>query len=104
MGDLLDSGMVWLEDQRTRFMAQSVLFKRGPDSVQVPATIGQTMFQIDDGAGALIRFESRDFLILASDLVLASVPVLPKRGDQIQETQGTQVFIYEVSAPGGEPE
>ena len=104
MGDLLDTASAWLEDRRTRFMTQSVLYKRGTDIVQVPATIGETVFQIDDGAGALLRVESRDYLILAADLVLAGSPVLPRRGDQIQEIKGTQTYIYEVAAPGGEPE
>ncbi|MCL2645432.1 MAG: hypothetical protein FWD61_00335 [Phycisphaerales bacterium] len=103
MADLLQKGMAWLEDQRTKFMTQSVVYQRGEDSVEVPATIGTTTFNIDDGGGALLRIESRDYLILAADLVIGETPILPKRGDRIRETSGTQVFVYEVVGPGDEP-
>ena len=106
MRDLLQRGMAWLENQRTKHMTQQVTYQRGDDAVEVPATIGKTMFQIDDGAGALLRVESRDYLILAADLVIGGNPILPKRGDRIRETTGNQVYIYEVVGPGdggGEP-
>ena len=103
MADLLQKASAWLEDQRTKFLTQSVVYQRGTDTVQVPATIGQTVFQIDDGAGALLRIESRDYLIRAVDLVLGDNAILPKRGDRIRETSGTQVIVYEVVGPGDEP-
>ena len=103
MADLLQKGMAWLEAQRTKFMTQPVIYQRGTDSVEVAATIGTTTFQVDDGDGAMLRIESRDYLILAADLVIGETPVLPKRGDRIRETSGSQVFTYEVMAPGDEP-
>lgn len=103
MADLLDKASAWLEDQRVRHMTQTVVYQRGSDTVNVPATIGTTVFQVDDGAGALLRVEARDYLVRANDLVLGSTPVLPQRGDRIRETQGTRVFVYEVVAPGDEP-
>jgi len=103
VADLLQKASAWLEDQRTKFLTQSVVYQRGTDTVQVPATIGQTVFQIDDGAGALLRIESRDYLIRAVDLVLGDNAILPKRGDRIRETSGTQVIVYEVVGPGDEP-
>ena len=103
MVDLLQKGMAWLESQRTKFMTQSVVYQRGEDSVEVPATIGTTVFNVDDGDGALLKFEARDYLILAADLLLDGNAILPKRGDCIRETSGSQVFTYEVMAPGDEP-
>ena len=106
MVDLLQRGMAWLEGKRTRCMTQSVVYLRGEESVEVSATIGSTVFNVDDGAGALLRVESRDYLILAADLVLGGNAILPKRGDQIRETGGAggdQVFVYEVVGPGNEP-
>jgi len=98
--------MAWLEDQRTKFMTQSVVYQRGDDSVEVPATLGTTVFNIDDGGGALLRIEARDYLIRASDLMIGETPILPKRGDRIRETSGSgveQVYVYEVVGPGDEP-
>jgi hypothetical protein len=101
--DLLERSSAWLENQRVKHMTRPVVYQRGAESVEVPATIGQTVFQIDDGTGALLRTESRDYLVTAADLVLAGSPALPQRGDRIRETQGAQVFVYEVMAPGDEP-
>ena len=76
---------------------------RGSQSVDLLATAGKTAFEVDDGYGVLVRYESRDFLILAADLVLDAMPALPQRGDRIRETQGGTTFVYEVTAPGKEP-
>ena len=103
MADLLQRGMAWLESQRTKFMTQSVIYQRGTDDIEVLATIGTTTFQVDDGDGAMLRVESRDYLILAADLMIGETPILPKRGDRIREASGGQVFVYEVMAPGDEP-
>ena len=103
MRDLLQRGMAWLEAMRNRHLTQQVTYQRGDDSAEVSATIGKTEFQIDDGAGAMLRVESRDYLILAADLVIGGSPTLPKRGDRIREFTGSQVFVYEVIGPGDEP-
>ena len=103
MADLLQKASAWLEGQRTKFLTLPVVYQRGADTVEVPATIGATVFQIDDGAGSLLRIESRDYLIRAVDLVLGGNAILPKRGDRIREASGTQVIVYEVVGPGDEP-
>ena len=104
MADLLETGSNWLEDQRTKHATRSVTYQRGVDSVSVQATIGRTVFEVDNGHGVLERIESRDFLILVADLVLVGWAVLPTRGDRIRETQGAVTYVYEVMAPGKEPE
>ena len=103
MTDLLQQGSDWLEAKRTQHASRVVTYARGAQSVEVSATIGKTTFEVDDGYGVLVRHESRDFLILTADLVLDAEQALPQRGDRVRETQGQQVFVYEVSAPGKEP-
>ncbi|MBU0639323.1 MAG: hypothetical protein KKB50_10700 [Planctomycetes bacterium] len=103
MPDLLEQGAAWLEDQRTRHMSRMVTYLRGSDSVDLAATIGRTEFEQADEYGIVHRTESRDFLVLAADLVLAGKAELPRAGDRIRETVGDQIFIYEVMAPSGEP-
>jgi hypothetical protein len=103
VSDLLERGARWLEDQRTRFLSRTVTYLRAGDSVDVPATIGKTTFEQADEYGVLHRTEARDYLITAADLVLAGKLELPKPGDRIRETDGEQIFVYEVMAPGGEP-
>lgn len=103
MGDLLEQGAAFLDDQRHRHMSRPVVYRRGADAKEVQATIGRTEFEQADEAGLIHRTESRDFLIRAADLDLGAGPIQPKAGDQVREQVGTQVLVYEVNAPGGQP-
>ena len=103
MGDLLEESSTWLDGQRLKHLSRTVSYRRGEDSVDVRASIGRTVFEIEDSVGVLERTESRDFLIPASDLVLGGGEVLPQPEDRISETQGDHVYVYEVLAPGREP-
>lgn len=101
--DLLETGLAFLEDQRHKHMTRTVVYARGSDSVELAATVGRTVFEQADEFGIVHRTESRDFLVLTMDLVLAGVQTLPKAGDRIRESAGEQTFVYEVMAPGTEP-
>jgi len=103
VADMLEQAAGWLDGQRMAHLSRPVQYCRGGDSVQVAATVGKTVFEIDDGYGAVERFESRDFLIPAAGLVLGGAETLPQPGDRIKETTGTKVMVYEVMAPGKEP-
>lgn len=113
MTDVLERGSAWLEDQRDRHMTRMVTYQRGGDSVELAATIGRTEFEQADDFGVIHKIESRDYLVLTADLVLAGVQTLPKSGDRIRETDlpapgggqagGAKTFVYEVMAPGNEP-
>ena len=103
MPDLLEQGSAWLEDQRNKHMTRTVTYHRGGASVDVAATVGKTVFQLDDGAGAVLRVESRDYLILTADLMLSGQVTLPQRGDRIRELQGSTVFVHQVASFGDEP-
>jgi hypothetical protein len=95
MADLLERASAWLEEQRTRHLTRTVTYRRGAASIPVAATVGKTVFELDDGAGAVLRTESRDYLILAADLSLG----LPQSGDRIVD----QGWVYEVASFGQEP-
>jgi len=103
VADLLEWASGWLEDQRVKHASRPVIYRQDAQSAEVQATVGRTVFELDNGYGVLEKVESRDYLILAADLILGAVAVLPKRGDQIRETQGTITYVYEVMAPGKEP-
>ena len=103
MGDLLEQGAAFLEDQRHRHMSRAVVYQRGADSKEVQATVGKTEFEQADDAGLIHRTESRDFLIRTSDLDFGAGPILPRAGDRVREAVDATVFVYEVNAPGGQP-
>lgn len=106
MGDLLDRGAAFLDAQRHQHLSRPVVYRvggRGTDEKEVQATIGKTTFEQADDAGLIHRVESRDFLVRTAELDLGAGPILPRAGDQVRETVGTSVFVYEVNAPGGQP-
>jgi len=105
MIDLLEQSAAWLDDQRQRYLTRTVVYQRGQNTVELQATVGQTVFRIDDGYGGSVRFVQRDYLIRGEDLVLAGDEVIPQRGDRIRETKDSKVFVHEVMGPGsGEPD
>lgn len=103
MADMLEHGSAWLEDQRNAHMTRAVVYQRSGDSVELPATIGRTVFEQADEFGIIHKLESRDFLVLRTDLVLSGVQTLPKAGDRVRDPDGDNTQVYEVMAPGGEP-
>jgi len=112
MADLLEEAAGWLDGMRTAHLSRPVVYCRPSAGsgqgaeVEVAATIGKTVFEIDDGSGAVERFESRDFLISAGELVLGGDTTLPQPGDRVKEPAGVlgvKVLVYEVMAPGKEP-
>jgi len=105
MGDLLDDGLAWLAEQLKAHASQTVVYRRGANEVTVQATVGRTLLKFDDGYGGVrMEWTDRDFLIAADDLVLGGEKTLPQRGDQVRETVDSQTLVYEVLAPGSEPE
>lgn len=103
MVDMLEQGASWLDDQRHQHMTRSVSYARGASTVAVQATVGRTEFEQADEYGIVHKTESRDYLIRTADLVLDGQAAMPKRGDQIRETDGTTTVVYEVLSPGDEP-
>lgn len=108
MPDLLAQGAAWLDEQRHQHLTTTVTYRRGEHAVQVQATIGRTVFRLNDAYGATVRHVSRDYLIRAADLVLDGQRVEPKRGDQVIEVDNAGIeHTHEVMGPGasgGEPD
>ena len=102
MADLLEQAAGWLDGMRQAHLSRPVLYCREGECVEVAATVGKTVFEVDSGYGVVERIESRDFLIPADRLVLDYDQTVPRRGDRTKETVGEQVLVYEVMAPGNE--
>lgn len=103
MADLLERGQQFLDDQRHAHMTHTVTYERGNESVELQATIGETVFEQADDYGVIHKIESRDFIIRTCDLMLDSVQTLPAVGDRLRDSDGDTEFVYEVMAPGQEP-
>ena len=105
MADLLKTGSDWLEGMRVAHASRTVTYYRGVNYVEVQATPGETTFEVDTEGGTIERIESRDFLILAANLILLGMETLPHRGDRVKEPAGAggSVLVYEVMSPGDGP-
>lgn len=80
-----------------------VTYRRGTESVDLTATVGESVVEVADESGFLVREELRDYLIDAADLVLSGVQVEPRKGDRIEETIDGALHVHEVRAPAQEP-
>jgi len=100
MADMLKNAMSWLESQRKKHLSNPVIYRRSKSSVEIQATIGKTLFKIQDEYGRIVHYESRDYLISSAELIIKDAVTLPQKGDEIIENG----FVYEVMAPTNEPE
>jgi hypothetical protein len=101
MSDLLADGVDWLESQRIAYVAQTVEYGRGVQSVELSCTMGTTTYEATDEDGFSIQETAVDFMFAASSLILGDSVVLPKLGDWLRHTVGDEVRLYEVLDIGG---
>lgn len=100
MSDMLQSGLAWLHEKRTAFMARTVTYRRGSSlEKEVSATAGVGRFdQIDEETGGIIRqIQTRDWIVNVADL---SEFGKPESGDVVIDGEKK----YQVNAIGGEPQ
>lgn len=103
MGDLMQKGQSWLASQILQHMSRPVTYCRDEIQVELQATIGTSFYeqQVDDGA--VFKSQVRDYLIGTDLLLQSAIASLPRRGDQIIETDQNRVFIYELMSLGNGP-
>lgn len=84
----------------------SITYARGVDSVELTAWEGRTLFAIEsrqEGA-ARVQWGDKDYLIVASELILDGDTVTPREGDRITQTLPEGDVTFEVLPPNrGEP-
>jgi hypothetical protein len=98
VGDLLKSGSAWLQATRKASLASGVSYARASvGSVNLLATNAKKVYEVDAGDGSVISIESHDYLITVADLLINSIPIFPKPGDQITDANmsGTPA-VFEV--------
>ena len=79
-------------------MCERIVFNHQRDelSVELPATIGKSEYEQDDGEGTITRAQASDHLINSKDLLNSAIGTRPRRGDRILETDGDTTFVYEL--------
>lgn len=82
--------------------AVDVQFVRGTSTVNLSAIPGVSKFDVIDDNGTMIRYQSRDFIVRASELEIDNEIVTPQKGDKIKEDIGSgQIAVHELMRPDG---
>lgn len=103
MGDLLQKGNAWLQGKRSTSMAHLVTYWRGQFSVELLATAGETVWEVEQTEAVMLDTNQRDYLIATDELIIDGETITPLAGDRIKETLGADVAVFEVAAPFDEP-
>lgn len=98
-GNQLERAAIQLATALRRVASCSVVYARGNQFVELKAAIGRTQSTVDPDP-LPERLQSRDYLILAAELILEELATLPQVGDQIREING---LVYDVLPHGPEP-
>jgi len=96
MANILKNGIQFLADKLKSHASETVIYKRGADTVTICASFGKTDYQVQDQSGFKIGGQITDFLFQAEDLVIDRTLTVPKAGDQIQ----TDSALYEAQFIG----
>jgi hypothetical protein len=99
MSDIIRAGAAYLASALKKSAGTAVVVTRGTSSASVIATIGKSVFESADQNGVIESWESRDFLVKATDLPFGE----PRRGDKIVESASGVSSTYEVTSPRGVP-
>lgn len=99
MSDMMQGAMQWLSSQRDEHLSGNVIYQGLDRTVEIPATVGRTIFRTYSNNGAAIRTVSRDFLISAEALGFDGENNEPEHGDVIIYDG----YRHELSAPANEP-
>lgn len=83
MPSFFENSMDWFTAQQKLLAGREVIYKRGVNEITITIVDGASEFEHDDGSGTLDKFETRDYIVAAADLVINDVTILPQRGDQI---------------------
>jgi len=84
MSDILQDAATWLAGKQKSFLAQTITYTRGNDSVEITAMAAKSTYQVDNGHGIIEEVTLQDFIIDAADLIIDDIEILPQRDDIIE--------------------
>jgi len=103
MANVMSGGAAWLRDQLQDNVSELITYDRGGDTVDILATIGETVFITVNELNFQVELRVRDFIIDPADLILSALRVDPAEGDRIFLPEKSIVIEYEVLRLAGEP-
>ena len=101
MTTLIEKGEATLSRLLEQDASVSIVYRRGEEAVELPATVGQTAYATDSQVGQT-DFTSRDYIVDRNRLVTSAGRIEPEKGDRIWQRQGGTTTVYEVMTPGSD--
>lgn len=80
-------------------VGSAVTYHSESGSVELTAALGWSPFEITDELGRVSTWRSRDFVLLAAELVIGGQTIEPQRGHYILLAAGSRVERYTVQHP-----
>ena len=81
----------------------SIIYARGSNQISLTAVPARSLLQSTDVESLVqVQFTTRDYVIVAAELVIDSELTLPRKGDRITETIGGQNKTFEVLKTDGD--
>lgn len=99
MNSLIEKGEATLSRLLEKDASVSIVYRRGEEAVELPATVGRTEYEVDGQVDRTL-FTSRDYLVKRWLLVFSSGRIKPQKGDRIWQMRDGTTFVYEVMTPG----
>lgn len=84
-------------------VAVAVTIRRGTDSVEVTAGLGQSRWELDQGNTVVMQVTSLDLLFAAADYDFGDGAVEPAEGDQYEVDDGVTTLTVEACPYPPEP-
>ena len=91
----------WIDQRQKECWPESITYQRGSSTVALTATIGTTDSERAEAGGVVFSFNSIDFLVLSSQLVIDGITITPQRGDLI--TWDSRVYVVTSENSGEKP-
>lgn len=101
MANLLDKAVAGVFKQTRRVSGVAVTYTRGAATLALTAIPARGEHTLNVGEVSTI-FQTRDYLILAEELIFSGVATLPARGDTITEGGVTRDVLSISGSPGWE--
>ncbi len=100
---MVSSGLAWLQQQLAANAGQEVVYRAGRETIAIPdAILGNSEYESEDAAGAIVRTVVVDWLIPPNRLTSDDARLEPKPGHQIDHTVDSVTRRYEVQNLGDE--
>ncbi len=88
MSDMLQTALTWLAAQQKAYKSQTVTYRRGQSSVEILATLGESILRVTSGNVSRIERPAADFIFTAADLNFGAGVTEPAIDDIVDMTFG----------------